>query len=117
MSDRIKWIEYKGAKILYADYSNLEEDEYVTEIDNFEKELIKNKPNSVLVITNTNNTYITSKINKRFKEMREKTKGISKASAVVGVTGVKKIIANAIRKDLYLARSIEDAKEWLIKQI
>jgi len=29
MSDRVSWIEYKGARILYADYSGLSGEEFI----------------------------------------------------------------------------------------
>ncbi len=47
--------------------------------------------------------------------MSDKTKGYTKIRAVLGVTGVKKMIAKAIRRDIYFAESEEDAKEWIVK--
>jgi hypothetical protein len=47
--------------------------------------------------------------------LTEATKGISRKAAAVGITGFKKAIAMLLRRDLYWANSLEDAKEWLAK--
>ena len=42
--------------------------------------------------------------------------GYSLISACFGITGIQRIIANAVKRDMYFARDIEDAKNWLVKQ-
>ena len=44
------------------------------------------------------------------------TLGISRARATVGVKGIQKIIARAIKKGMYYAGSVDEAKEWLVNQ-
>jgi len=36
MNDRIRWIEHKDKQILFVDYSNLQGEEFITEIKVFE---------------------------------------------------------------------------------
>ena len=82
--------------------------------------IIVYKNNKVLVIstiTNVLNTYITEKIKNRFAELSEKTMGRTKARAVIGMTGIKKVIARVVRKDLYYASSEMDAKEWIVNNV
>jgi flagellar motor switch protein FliG len=116
MSDRVSWIEHKGVRILYADYSRLSEEEYIEVIEEFKNELLKQPPGSVATLTNVTDSTVTNKVKDKLKELSEQSKGISKGAAAIGVTGFKKAIATFIRKDLYWADSLEEAKEWLAEQ-
>lgn len=116
MSDRVSWIEHKGAKILYADYSGLSGEEYIEVIEEFKNELLKQTPGSVVTLTNVTDSTVTDEVKEKFKELRVQTEEISKGAAAIGLTGFKKAIAVLIRKDLYWANSLEEAKEWLAEQ-
>jgi len=116
MSERIRWMEHKGARILCADYSGLSGQEYLDLIQEFEDELLKQPPGSLVTLTDVTGTTITNEVRDRFKLLAERSAGISKGSATIGVTGFKRAIAVLIRKDLYYAASLEDAKEWLAEQ-
>jgi hypothetical protein len=113
MSDRVSWIEHKGVKILYADYSGTSEEEFVQVVDEFENELAKQTPGSVVTLTNVTNTVITNELRTRLRELTERTRGISRKAAAVGITGFKRAIAVLLRRDLYYATSLEEAKDWL----
>lgn len=115
MSDRVSWIEHKGVKILYADYSGTSEEEFIKVVDEFENELAKQPPGSVVTLTNVTNTVITNKLRARLREMTERTGGISRKAAAVGITGFKRAIAVLLRRDLYYAVSLEEAKDWLVE--
>jgi hypothetical protein len=116
MSDRVCWIEHRGARILYADYSGLSGKEYMKVIEEFKSELLKQSPGSVVTLSNVADSLVTDDVKDKFKELAEQTKGISKAAATIGVTGFKKAIAVLIRRDLYWANSLEEAKDWLAER-
>ena len=116
MSDRVSWIEYKGARILYGDYSGLSGQEAIEVIDEFQDELLKQPPGSVVTLTNVANCLVTGEVKDRFKALAQQSKGISKGAATIGVTGFKKAIAVLLRSDLYYADSLEEAQEWLVEQ-
>jgi hypothetical protein len=116
MSGRVSWIEYKGARILYADYSGLSEQEGIEVIGEFQAELLKQPPGSVFTLTNVSDFTITGEVKDRFRVLAEQSEGISKGAATVGVTGFKKAIAVLLRRDLHYADSVEEAKEWLAEQ-
>jgi hypothetical protein len=116
MSDRVSWIEYKGARILYADYSGLSGEEFIEVVEEFKNELLKQSPGSVVTLTNVAGSTVTNEVKEKLKELAEQTEGISKRAAAIGITGFKKAIAVLIRKDLYWADSLEEAKEWLAEQ-
>jgi hypothetical protein len=116
MSDRVSWIEYKGARILYGDYSGLSGQEVIEVINEFQDELLQQPPGSVVTLTNVANCLVTGEVKDRFKALAQQSKGISKGAATIGVTGFKKAIAVLLRTDLYYADSLEEAKEWLVEQ-
>jgi hypothetical protein len=116
MKDRLSWIEYKGARILYVDYSGLSEEEFIQTIGEFEDELLEQTPGSVVTLTNMANVLITDNARRKFKELAGHTQGISKGAAAIGVTGFKKALATLIKRDLYYADSLEEAKKWLAEQ-
>jgi hypothetical protein len=82
-----------------------------TEILNYKKQ-----PGVISTISDITNSNVTTAVKKRFEAMVKSTEGISKAKATVGVQGIQKVIANVIKKDLYFAASVDDAKEWIVKQ-
>ena len=116
MSDRVRWIEYKGARILVADYSGLSGAEYLSAIDGFKAQLLRQPRGSVVTLTDVTGSVVTEEVKDKLKELAEQTQGISKAAAAVGITGFKKAIAVLIRRDLYWASSFEEAMEWLADQ-
>ncbi len=117
MNNRVRWIEHKEAKILYADYSGLSGEEYVRVIDKFKNELGKQPPGSVVTLSNVADSRVSIEVKDKFKELANQTKGISKAAATVGLTGFKRAIAVLIRKDLFWADSLEEARDWLAEQV
>lgn len=115
MNDRVYWLDHKGTRILYVDYSGTSDDEFIKVVDEFENELLKQAPGSVVTLTDVTNTVITNELRTRLREMAERTQGRSRKAAAVGITGFKRAIAVLLRKDLYYAKSLEEAKDWLVE--
>jgi len=80
----------------------------------------KQPAKSVLHITNVTHTGFNTDISNIIKEYAMHNTPYIKASAIVGMTGLQKIIYTAIKtftgRDFYLANTMEEAKEWLVKQ-
>ena len=120
MNDRIRWINHKGVDILYMDYSGLSEDEFVAMMLEIEA-MLKDHPIDCFMpflanVTNAHVTAKTAKVGRKISKTYERfTKG--KAYAVVGVTGVQKVIARSFASTWYFARNEEDAKEYLVKAV
>jgi len=97
----MKWLEYRNKKILYADFTNIKEsDEFIKRIDEMEKMILqyKENPGVIYTISDITNSHINEKVKDRFDALVKSTWGISKAKATVGVKGIQKIIAKAIKK-------------------
>ena len=119
MSEHMTWLEYKNKKILYANFTNVKDaTEFIKRIDEMETEILKYKkrPGVIYTISDITNSHVTTDVKSRFEALVKSTEGISKAKATVGVQGIQKIIANAIKKDMHFAASVDDAKEWLVNQ-
>lgn len=108
-------IEYKGKKIIYADYRGLTDKEEMIKVLDQGLALHKANPDSIGVITNFTDTYLSQDF---VEKIKQDTKGISGKIALIGITGVKKILINAINKVVQANTKIHDdeisAKEWLI---
>lgn len=115
--------KYEGKEIICLDISNCttKDKEKIEEQVKLAKEAVKQcHPKSALMITNVSNTSFDSNVSSIIKEYAQHNTPYVKASALVGVSGLQKIILSAVKKltgrDYYLADTVEEAMEWLVKQ-
>jgi hypothetical protein len=124
MAKYIEWIVYKGHKILLAKFTGItDEKEYMTAFDEMEKEVVQlPKGSRPLTLINVSNSVLSSTITERGKKFvaAKQAAGIPESpTIIVGVSGFAKAIVQAMqffRKELQMADTMEEAKEWLIKQ-
>jgi hypothetical protein len=114
----VSWKEYKGFKILYIDYRGMGEDEGIKNIES-QAEFMKTLPDPVLVLGNYEGTYATGRFLDRAKELgKEIIERKTRKGALVGITGVKKLLLNiynlASGGNLKACDSEEQALEYLI---
>ena len=116
-------LNHKGKTIVCLDIAGLQS----RDKPEFRKLVAQAKQNirqyplkSALVITNVINTGFDTEVSGIIKEYAQHNTPYVKASAVVGISGWSKIILMAIKtvtgRDFYLADTMEEAKEWLVKQ-
>jgi len=119
MSKYVQWIEYRGKKILVSNYSGLEEKEQIKAMDETKQELLKQPAGSqVLTLTDVSKARSTTTTRDKGKELEAAIKGKEFVShtAIVGLSGWQQVMAQLIKPDSYFAKSIEDAKDWLVEQ-
>ncbi len=116
LEERVKWIEYEGKKILMVDCRDLKEDDYLNAINKYDEMMYERGKDKILSIMDCTNTVTSDKIRDRGKELEEKNKNLPLFVSVVGMSGIQRIIANAIKRNMFFAGTIEEAKEWLINQ-
>ncbi len=123
MEERVKWVTHKGKKILVIDYKDyqiekIKNDEYLKYLTEARKIINKQPLKSLLIITDITDAGFTKKSNDAMREFARKNTPYVKASAVVGVTGLKKVVITAIKvvtkRNLKIFDNIEDAKDWLV---
>lgn len=111
-------ITYKGKEITYLDYrgKNLEEIKAIL-VDAVDQALKENKRRYLL--TNITGVFAVPEFMDAVNDATRKTKHLTIKSAVVGVTGAKKILFNTynavIGAESKAFNDEESAKEWLVK--
>ena len=117
---RVDFIKYKGKRILFLDFSGLELNEFMEGVKQAEK-IVRSQPQkSLLTLTDmTGNNYMPTS-NKIINDSFRDNALFVKASAAVGVTGIKKILVKIMEK--YAGRrmcvfdNLVEAKDWLADQ-
>jgi hypothetical protein len=117
---RIKFIEHRGKQILHLDFSGAKADEVLAVIEKA-KTVISAKPaGSVRTLTDVTGAAFNSEVSDAMKAFVNHNKPYVSASAVVGVTGLKQIIYNAVVKfsgrNLVAFDTTDQAKDWLVRQ-
>lgn len=117
---RVSKINHKGKEIIVVDCSELtvQHKEEITNCFSEGGKLIAAcQPGSALIITIVTNIRFNAEVFEAFKNFASNNTIYVKASAIVGLDGLQKIMFNTIKtltkRDYYIAKSFEDAKEYL----
>lgn len=115
-----KWITYKGKQLLYGDYSGFGRDVQALQQENDAVDAIvcQMPEGSVLSITDVRDSVGTMEAVEVLKKSSARTKPYIRKIAVVGVTGVRRILADGVARfsgqNMQYFDDIEAAKEWLV---
>jgi len=115
--NRVRFIDHNERQILYLDFSSCEVDQ-AFEVMKEAKNTVKNQAeNSLRVLTDVTDAKFNTALTDAMKEFAAHNKPYVKASAVIGVTGIKKIIYDAIllfsKRHIATFNNAESAKAWL----
>jgi hypothetical protein len=117
---KVDFISHKGKKMMYIDASACKAVELTTICEQAKKVIGSEPHGSVLILTNVTNTEISKETSAIIKDLTTFNKPFVKASAVVGVEGLKKIIYNAVMtfsgRNITTMATIDLAKDWLAAQ-
>ncbi|MBI9046775.1 MAG: hypothetical protein JEZ06_19960 [Anaerolineaceae bacterium] len=119
MANYHEWIQHKGKDVLFAKLSGLGEEEYFKAVDELESVFLGKPDNSkILMLLDVTGSRMTAATRDRGKEMGNKSqaKGIITITTIVGISGIQKIIAQAISKDVHYSKTVDEAKDWLVQQ-
>jgi hypothetical protein len=118
--ERIKFIEHKGKKILHLDFTQAHADEVIQIIREAKGVIAAQPKKSILTLTDVTDIKFNSATADAMKEFASHNKPYVSAGAVVGVTGLKQIIYNAVvrftGRNLVAFDSRGQAKDWLATQ-
>jgi hypothetical protein len=116
-------MNHKSKKVFCLDITDLQmkdTDEVLIHVEQAMKKISRQPPKSVLHITNVTNTGFNSDVTNIIKEYAKHNTPYIKASAIVGLTGLQKIIYTGIKaitgRDFHLASTMDEALEWLEHQ-
>jgi hypothetical protein len=120
-----KWIEHDGKQILYIDLSNFRhndtgfEKELSEAVSTIGMQMYEKPPHSVLVLVDLRDTMMTQKTNTLLSERIKDTKKYVLRTAVVGMTGIRKMFldffAMLASSETGSFEEPEAAKAWLVK--
>lgn len=116
---RSKWIEHNGKKIFYQDFSKMffNATAVKAELDEVQKIVKAESKDSVLVLTDMRDTNIGSDLLPSMNAASAATKDYVHKTAVLGVVGVKRKLADLLTaltgQQLKYFDDIESAKRWL----
>ena len=121
MEDRIRFVDYKGKKILLEDFTNiLNEDELIGWIEKAGKVVQSQAKGSVLVVVDLTNSRYSPRVTQESKQVAAGNTPYIRASTLVGITGLMDIVVRGINnftgRKLMSFKTRDDAMEWLIKQ-
>ncbi|NJO88512.1 MAG: STAS/SEC14 domain-containing protein [Chloroflexia bacterium] len=116
-------INYKGKEIAYIDYRGLKLEQMLQTLNNAVETAIKRSqeghpPRPLLI--NISDAYAVPEFMEKSKEAGKKTRHLTSKSAIVGITGAKKILLQAYNLFTRINTKVfddeESAKEWLIME-
>jgi trimethylamine:corrinoid methyltransferase-like protein len=120
MEKRIKFIEHKGKQILHLDFTRARADEVIKIIDAAKGVIAAQPEQSLRTLSDVSDMKFDSDATAAMKEFVNHNKPYVAAAAVVGVTGLKQIIYNAVVKfsgrNLVAFDTHGQAKDWLASQ-
>jgi hypothetical protein len=117
---RVTWIEYKGKKILFEDYTNLKGDELLKVLYETEAEYKKTKQ-PVLALVDYTGCHANQKYMDELKRIGKQYGDLVLKSANVGIVGIQKVLAKSYivftgqgNKTKFF-NTIEEAKDFLVE--
>ncbi|MDF1561599.1 MAG: hypothetical protein P1V51_01075 [Deltaproteobacteria bacterium] len=113
MSERVSTLVHEGKSILFIDLSGLRGEAMMPVLEEAKRRMQALGDEPLRVLTDVRDAYFT-------KETKDFSRSLVRSdrngrSALVGITGVQRIIASAIFRDNYYAKDLEDAKRWLVE--
>lgn len=119
--ERCKVITHRGKDIVFMDFTKLSTLSEIEAVITEGIRLIRTQPEgSVFTITDITDMYFNTEISEAFKSFTHGNKPYVKAGAVIGVTGLKRIMYNGIMKfsgrDLSVFDDVPSAKDWLARK-
>ena len=116
----VKYIQYKGKKILFCDFSNMTGDEGIATLDEEAREMRTWTQKGLILCDYSNSKASTGFMSHAKKLGQEVFAPMTHKAAAVGFTSLQTIFLqayNTFTKDkLVPFATEEEAKEWLIKE-
>jgi hypothetical protein len=116
-------VPYQGKSIVCLDVAGLklaDKDEFKRLVNQAKELISQHPPKSVLLMSLFANTGFDTETAAVMGDYADHNTPYVKASALVGISGVQKVVLAAIRaltgREFYIADTVEEAQEWLVKQ-
>jgi hypothetical protein len=117
-TERVKFIKHREKDILFLDFSDTKTDEVLKIIEDAKRVISAMPENSLLTLTDVTNARFNEDVGDGMKQFTAHNKPYVKAAAVVGITGLKRVIFGAVmafsKRNLEAFDDVEEAKHWLV---
>lgn len=119
--ERVRFTDHKGKRVLVQDLTDSKSvEENIAVFDRTQGIITGQPPRSVLLLTILINTHYSSEAVDRLKKFSVEVTPYIKASAAVGITGIKKVVyqtlSRLIGRKIQLFDSADAALDWLTEQ-
>lgn len=119
--ERLRFIEHAGRRILYFDFRDVRDPQALLPLLEQAKAIVAREPEgSVLTLTNVSGLHFNAESVRAFKAMVEHNRPYIKESAVVGLSGLHRVIYVAVvkiaRRRIPTFDDEASAKAWLVGQ-
>ncbi|MCU0453456.1 MAG: hypothetical protein MUE68_07335 [Bacteroidetes bacterium] len=121
--ERLTELQFRGKRILHLDLAGMQlrdKGEFYEAIEAVRKRVEQEPAGSVLAVTNVTNSAFDADIARAITACARYNAPHIKASAVVGVAGIQKVVLSAIKaqtgRSFYIASTLEEALSWLQQQ-
>ena len=118
MGKHVQWIEHEGVRIIFLNGKGLNEADNFSAQEELKEELLRDR-SSPPVLVDLSKTAMTQKTANKSKEVAAATKAAGLPdgpTAVVGLNKLQKAVAQLFSRGSHFFDSIEEAKEWLVKE-
>jgi len=113
----LEWIESEGFRILVMHAENLPDDKVLEAIGEFEQAVLRTPPGvRLLSIANTSGDRITTAMRDRWSQFLDRTRHVDHIRTNVGAQGFGRVVAGLLVPDIYFAKSMDDAVQYLVKK-
>ncbi len=120
--NRVQTFTFMGKQVFFMNYTDLKLDNEIIAVIEESKKYIRSQPHgTVLSLADISNMHFNSEIKSYFVDFTKGNKPYMKASAIVGVTGLKQIIFNGVMqlsgREVKTFSDLNKAKIWLTSHI
>jgi hypothetical protein len=119
MEEKVRFIQHDGKKILHLDFSRSKAEDVLATISTAKRVISMQPEKSLLTLTDVTDARFNDEVAREMKVFTAHNRPYVRAAAVVGVTGLKRIIFEAViafsGRKLSTFDNIDKAKEWLIE--
>lgn len=118
---RVRFIEHRGRQILLFDFANVTDPaEGLRHIAEAKAFVARQPPNSLRILTHVAGSRFNSDIVRALKDLAAHNKPYAKAGAVVGLTGLMRIVYATVAKfsgrNIPVFKTLDEAKDYLAEQ-
>jgi len=115
--ERAKFVEHKGRQLYIMDCSNATVEEMDQVIEACERDVRSQPEKSVFTLIVSGGSSFSGETISRLKELARDNTPYVKASAIVGVTGLHKVVLNAVamfsKRRFYIFDTLDEAMDFL----